>query len=76
MNARFDDLFQVEMMDACAGADTLVVCNRLFDAERGIAYGGRDLSDRNLRVLETRLTPGTSPGIPSSRAPATSIPAA
>ena len=64
MNARFDDLFQVEMMDACAGADTLVVFNRLFDAERGVAYGGWDLSDRNLRVLETRLTPGTSPGIP------------
>ena len=64
MNARFDDLFQVEMMDACAGADTLVVFNRLFDAERGVAYGGWDLSDRNLRVLETRLTPGTSRGIP------------
>ena len=64
MNARFDDLFQVEMMDACAGADTLVVFNRLFDAERGVAYGGWDLSDRNLRVLETRLTPDTSPGIP------------
>ncbi|HTD69991.1 MAG TPA: hypothetical protein VK647_06020 [Gemmatimonadales bacterium] len=62
MNARFDDLFQVEMMDACAGADTLVVFNRLFDAERGVAYGGWDLSDRNLRVLETRLTPGT-PGL-------------
>ncbi len=52
MNARFDDLFQVEMMDACAGADTLVVFNRLFDAERGVAYGGWDLSDRNLRVLD------------------------
>jgi len=64
MNARFDDLFQVEMMDACAAADALVVFNRLFDAERGVAYGGWDLSDRNLRVLETRLTPGTSPGIP------------
>jgi len=58
MNARFDDLFQVEMMDACAGADTLVVFNRLFDAERGVAYGGWDLSDRNLRVLGTQVAPG------------------
>ena len=64
MNARFDDAFQVEMMEACAGADTLVVFNRLFDAEQGVAYGGWDLSDRNLRVLETRLTPGASPVIP------------
>ena len=54
MNARFDDAFQLEMMDACADADALVCCNRLFDAERGVAYGGWDLSDRNLRVLERR----------------------
>jgi len=41
------------------------VCfNRLFDAERGLAYGGWDLSDRNLRVLGTQLTPGASPGFP------------
>ena len=58
MNARFDDRFQLEMMEACAGADALVCFNRLFDAERGIAYGGWDLSDRNLRVLERRLTLG------------------
>jgi hypothetical protein len=58
MNARFDDAFQVEMMAACAGADTLVVFNRLFDAERGVAFGGWDLSDRNLRVLDSyRLLP-------------------
>ena len=54
MNARFDDAFQVEMMrEAIAGgADALVVFNRLFDAERGVAYGGPELSDRNLRVLD------------------------
>jgi hypothetical protein len=65
MNARFDDRFQVEMMEACRGAAALVVFNRLFDAGQGIAYGGWDLSDRNLRVLETQLTPGASPGIPA-----------
>ena len=63
MNARFDDAFQVEMMNASAGADALVCFNRLLDAARGIAYGGWDLSDRNLRVLETQLTPGASPGL-------------
>lgn len=51
MNARFDDDFQREMMDAASGADTLVVFNRLFDSQHGVAYGGPELSDRNLRVL-------------------------
>ena len=64
MNARFDDAFQLAMMDAAAGADALVCFNRLFDERLGVAYGGWDLSDRNLRVLQTRLTPGT----PHSRA--------
>ena len=64
MNARFDDVFQIEMMNASAEADALVCFNRLFDAERGVAYGGWDLSDRNLRVLENQLTPGASPGFP------------
>jgi hypothetical protein len=54
MNARFDDAFQVEMMAATRDADALVCFNRLFDAERGVAYGGWDLSDRNLRVLDAR----------------------
>jgi hypothetical protein len=53
MNARFDDAFQLEMMHGCADADTLVCFNRLFDSERSVAYGGWDLSDRNLRVLDT-----------------------
>ncbi|MFN2572461.1 MAG: hypothetical protein ABR537_12770 [Gemmatimonadales bacterium] len=51
MNARFDDDFQREMMEAAAGADALVVFNRLFDPEQGVAYGGPALSERNLRVL-------------------------
>ncbi len=73
MNARFDDAFQVEMLQAASGADALVVFNRLFDEKLGVAYGGWDLSDRNLRVLDTpgfrpgsepSLTPRDSAGIP------------
>ena len=64
MNARFDDAFQLDMMRAASEADALVCFNRLFDAERGVAYGGWDLSDRNLRVLD-RLTPGASPRFPA-----------
>jgi len=52
MNARFDDDFQREMMEAASGADALVVFNRLFDPQAGVAYGGTELSDRNLRVLD------------------------
>jgi hypothetical protein len=52
MNARFDDDFQREMMEAASGADALVVFNRLFDSKQGVAYGGPELSDRNLRVLD------------------------
>jgi len=63
-NAILDDDFQLEMLRAinerCAGedaADFLVYGNRLFDPNRefdgvrGIAYGGPDLSNRNLSVL-------------------------
>jgi len=64
MNARFDDAFQLDMMRAASEADALVCFNRLFDAHRGVAYGGWDLSDRNLRVLD-RLTPGASPRFPA-----------
>ena len=53
MNARFDDDFQREMMKAASGADALTVFNRLYDVEHGVAYGGSDLSDRNLRVLDS-----------------------
>jgi hypothetical protein len=51
MNARFDDEFQLEMMRAASDADALVGFNRLYDAEKSVAYGGPELSDRNLRVL-------------------------
>lgn len=51
MNARFDDEFQVEMLAAARDADGVTAFNRLFDPERGVAYGGWELSDRNLRVL-------------------------
>ncbi len=53
MNARFEEGFQHAMMLAGASADTLVVFNRLFDVERSVAFGGSDLSDRNLRVLRS-----------------------
>ena len=52
MNARFDDAFQVAMMQTTRDADALVCFNRLYDGERGVAYGGWELSDRNLRVLD------------------------
>lgn len=52
MNSRFDDDFQLAMIEAAGGADTLVVFNRLFDPGARVAYGGWELSDRNLRVLD------------------------
>jgi len=59
MNAMFGDAFQLELTRAAAeaGPDFLVYANRLFDPERefegkvGVAYGGPDLSHRNLRLL-------------------------
>lgn len=56
MNARFDDDFQVEMLAAARDADGVTAFNRLFDAGRGSAYGGWELSDRNLRVLDLALS--------------------
>lgn len=63
-NAVFDEDFQLEMLravnESCAGEgapEFLVYANRLFDPNRefagvrGVAYGGPDLSARNLRVL-------------------------
>jgi hypothetical protein len=61
MNARFDDDFQRGMIEGTKGADALIVFNRLFDSEKRVAYGGWELSDRNLRVLGSP-TPGVSPG--------------
>jgi hypothetical protein len=54
------DTFQMAMLTEVHGAtrpDFLIYANRLFDPERvfdgvrGAAYGGPDLSDRNLRLL-------------------------
>ena len=68
-NALFDDDFQVQMLEAVHTAlpgddraDFLIYANRLFDPRRtfegkeGVAYGGPDLSDRNLATLERFLT--------------------
>ncbi len=52
MNSRFDDDFQIEMLRAAGGAQGATVFTRLYDTARGVAYGGYDLSDRNLRVLD------------------------
>src|SRR5439155_7459023 len=62
-NALFDDDFELDMLKTihAAGADRpdfFVWANRLFDPCRefdghvGVAYGGPELSDRNLRVLD------------------------
>ncbi len=80
MNAMFDDDFQLEMIRAATegdgdggGADWLVIANRLFDADKefdgkiGVAYGGPELSKRNLRVLQKAskaVTDGTLPPMP------------
>jgi hypothetical protein len=60
MNARHDDDFQLRMLEAAAGAgaDALVVFNRLWSPEEGVAYGGFDLSERNLRVLSAARAHG------------------
>jgi hypothetical protein len=65
MNGRFDDGFQREMMAATAGADALVCFNRLWDPAAEVAYGGWDLSARNLRVLrEARAEPAAGARMP------------
>jgi hypothetical protein len=58
MNARFDDRFQQEMLGAVRQADALVCFNRLWDADARVAYGGWDLSERNLRVLHAAQAAG------------------
>lgn len=70
-NALFEDEFQIEMLQEIHGladrgsrADFMVYANRLFDPAKefegkvGVAYGGTDLSDRNLAVLERFLDSG------------------
>jgi hypothetical protein len=63
MNARFDEAFQLEMLGAATGADALVCFNRLWDPETRVAYGGYDLSDRNLRVLASRSPTAQTPAL-------------
>ncbi len=60
-NAAHSDDFQRKMLDVCEssdpGADYIIYGNRLFDPSKsyegilGVAYGGPDLSDRNLSIL-------------------------
>jgi hypothetical protein len=51
MNARHGEAFQLDMVRAASSADALVCFNRLWSEAKGAAYGGYDLSDRNLRAL-------------------------
>lgn len=59
-NSLEDDAYQLLLLETVHGParpDFLVYANRLFDpdrvfdGQRGVAYGGPDLSDRNLRLL-------------------------
>ena len=81
-NAIFDDDFQLEMLRAInehcsddAMPDFLVYANRLFDPNRefdgvrGIAYGGPDLSRRNLSVLARMRALESSGQLPVCRLP-------
>jgi hypothetical protein len=67
-NTLFEDGFQLQVLEAVHAvppgdtrADFLIYANRLFDPAKefegkvGVAYGGPDLSDRNLAVLEKFL---------------------
>jgi len=64
MNARFDDAFQSEMLAALEDASQVrfrVAFNRLFDDERGVAYGGPALARRNLHALDAFITRHEAP---------------
>jgi hypothetical protein len=64
MNARFEGAFQQRMLAAASDADGLTAFNRLFDFERGVAYGGWELSDRNLAALAAARAAGMrAPGL-------------
>ena len=87
-NTLFEDSFQLCLLDAVHAppfasddrAEFLVYANRLFDPAKsfedkvGVAYGGPDLSDRNLAVLERYLAArlespaaaGAAPALPIS----------
>ncbi len=79
-NAMFDDNFQTAMLKVAhqpchEPADFLIYANRLFDPHRvyegkvGVAYGGPDLSDRNLRVLRAWREMGCHEGLPGPPLP-------
>jgi hypothetical protein len=68
-NTLFEDSFQLRMLDVVHAipwgeerCDFLIYANRLFDPAKkfedkvGVAYGGPDLSDRNLAALERFLS--------------------
>jgi hypothetical protein len=64
MNARFDDAFQAEMLEALEDTPQIrfrVAFNRLFDDERGVAYGGPALGRRNLHALDIFIAQHGSP---------------
>ena len=71
MNGMAGDEFQIAMLKTLMEAEPvpafLIVFNRLFDAAKGVAFGGWDLSSRNLRVLDMahqrglRRSPPTPP---------------
>ena len=67
-NTLFEDAFQLRLLESVHAvppgddrADFFIYANRLFDPAKqfedkvGVAYGGPDLSDRNLAVLEKFL---------------------
>ena len=67
MNAMFDDEFQLAMLrtaidESAIEPDFLIYANRLYDPSKefegkvGVAYGGPDLSHRNLEILERLRT--------------------
>jgi hypothetical protein len=77
-NAMFADEFQLELLRLIHEAsaenrpDFFVYGNRLFDPDwefdgkRGVAYGGPDLSDRNLRVMSAFGEDNSGTAIPWS----------
>jgi dihydroorotate dehydrogenase len=71
-NAVDDDSFQLDMLDkvqAPDGPDAIVYANRLFNPTKtfmgktGLAYGGPDLSDRNLRTLSAWRASTAAPAL-------------
>jgi hypothetical protein len=74
-NALYDDAFQLEMLRVVHGPsrpDFVTYANRLFNPDRefeglrGVAYGGPDLSDRNLRMLTALRAAQAEGSIPAT----------